>query len=382
MDFALMDERLLELRAQVRRIIAETVTPEEIERAHETGTNLSWPLNRRLGEEGLLARAVPGIGAGDPLELWIITNELEKASAPYDASSMVIALASVVERLGTAAQKRAILPGLLAGESVICMGLTEPDGGSDLPAVKTRSVRNATDDGWIVNGAKMWTTMAHVADWVLLLTRNDPGAGRYQGYTMFMVPMSTPGITVDPVWTMSTERSNATFYDDVHVGDEWVLGEAGEGWRTLGVMLAFERGLANTQAAVPLLRRFAEWAAVSGVIADPVVRDRMAQVAIDNEISKLLTQRTVWKAAQGHLPGTEGSIAKVFATEAYQRAARWFQAAAGPEGLLGLRQPGAAADGWIDHDVRHSVPQTLQGGTSEINRNNIAERHLGLPRAR
>jgi alkylation response protein AidB-like acyl-CoA dehydrogenase len=382
MDFALMDERLLALREQVRAIIAETVTPEEIELAHETGTNFSRPLHKALGDAGLIARAVPGIGAGDPLELFVITNELEKASAPYDASSMVIAVASVVQRLGTEQQKQAILPGLLAGEQTICMGLTEPDGGSDLPAVKTRAVRNATGDGWIINGAKMWTTMAHVADWVLLLTRSDPDAGRYQGYTMFMMPMSTPGITVDPVWTMSTERSNATFYDDVEVGDEWVLGEAGEGWRALGVMLAFERGLANTQAAVPMLRRFAAWAEEAGAIDDPVVRDRMAQIAIDNEVAKLLTQRTVWKAAQGDLPGTEGSIAKVFATEAYQRGARALQAAAGPEGLLGLRQPEAAAGGWIDHDVRHSVPQTLQGGTSEINRNNIAERHLGLPRAR
>ncbi len=108
----------------------------------------------------------------------------------------------------------------------------------------------------------------------------------------------------------------------------------------------------------------------------------MAQIAIDNEVSRLLTQRTVWLAASGALPGTEGSIAKVHATEAYQRASRWLQAAAGPAGLLGFGEPGAAADGWIDHDVRHSVPQTLQGGTSEINRNNIAERHLGLPRWR
>jgi alkylation response protein AidB-like acyl-CoA dehydrogenase len=184
------------------------------------------------------------------------------------------------------------------------------------------------------------------------------------------------------VWTIGTERSNATFYDDVFVGDEWVLGEAHEGWRTLGVMLSFERGLSNTNAAVPLLRRFAAWAAETGLIDDPLVRDRMAQVAVDNEVAKLLTQRTVWMAATGALPGTEGSIAKVFATEAYQRAARWFQAAAGPAGLLGFGEPGAAAGGWIDHDVRHAVPQTLQGGTSEINRNNIAERHLGLPRAR
>jgi alkylation response protein AidB-like acyl-CoA dehydrogenase len=381
-DFALMDERLLELRAQVRRIIAETVTPEAIEEAHESGTNLCWPLHRRLGAEGVLARVVPGIGTGDPLELFVLNSELEKASAPYDASSMVVAVASVVARLGTEAQQQAILPGLLSGESLICMGLTEPDGGSDLPAVRTRAVRDPDGGGWIVNGAKMWTTMAHVADWILLLTRDDPGAGRYQGYTMFMMPMSLPGITVEPVWTMSTERSNATFYDDVHVGDEWVLGEAGGGWRTLGVMLAFERGLANTQAAVPLLRRFAAWATETGAIDDPLVRDAMAQVAIENEVAKLLTQRTVWKAARGDLPGTEGSIAKVFASESYQRAARRFQAAAGPEGLLGLREPRAAAGGWIDHDVRHSVPQTLQGGTSEINRNNIAERHLGLPRSR
>jgi alkylation response protein AidB-like acyl-CoA dehydrogenase len=378
-DFALSDD-LVELRALIRRIIAEHVTPEDVHRSHETGTNLCWPLHRALGEHGLLARAVPGIGTGDPIELWLITNELELASVPYDASAMVVAVAAVVARLGTEDQKRRILPGLLAGESLVCLGLTEPDGGSDLPAVKTRARR--VDGGWVVNGAKMWTTMAHVADWVLLLTRSDPEAPRPQGYTMFMMPMDLPGITVDPVWTIGTERSNATFYDDVVVSDDWVLGRPHEGWRTLGVMLSFERGLSNTNAAVPLLRRFAAWADEVGLVEDPLVRDRMAQVAIDNEVAKLLTQRTVWMAATGALPGTEGSIAKVFATEAYQRAARWFQAAAGPAGLLGFGEPGAAADGWIDHDVRHSVPQTLQGGTSEINRNNIAERHLGLPRAR
>ena len=108
----------------------------------------------------------------------------------------------------------------------------------------------------------------------------------------------------------------------------------------------------------------------------------MAQIAIDAEVAELLTQRTVWTAATGRPPGTEGSITKVFVTEAYQRHARWAQSAAAPESLLGLHEPAAAAAGWIDHDVRHAIPQTLQGGTSEINRNNIAERHLGLPRAR
>jgi alkylation response protein AidB-like acyl-CoA dehydrogenase len=112
------------------------------------------------------------------------------------------------------------------------------------------------------------------------------------------------------------------------------------------------------------------------------VRDRLARIAIENEVAGLLTQRTVWRNSRGELEGAEGSIAKVFATENYQRAARELQELAGPSGLLGFYTPGAAADGWIDHDARHSVPQTIQGGTSEINRNTIAERHLGLPRTR
>jgi alkylation response protein AidB-like acyl-CoA dehydrogenase len=181
---------------------------------------------------------------------------------------------------------------------------------------------------------------------------------------------------------MGTERSNATFYDDVRVGDDAVMGEAGEGWATLGVMLGFERGMANTGFITPMLRHFATWARETGVIEDPLVRDAMARIAIDAQVAELLTQRTVWRAASGAPPGTDGSIAKVYATEAYQRGARQLQAIAGAEGLLGFHQPGAAGDGWVDHDVRHATPQTLQGGTSEINRNNIAERRLGLPRMR
>jgi alkylation response protein AidB-like acyl-CoA dehydrogenase len=197
-----------------------------------------------------------------------------------------------------------------------------------------------------------------------------------------MIPMDRPGITIDPIWTVSTERSNATFYDDVRVDDDAVVGEVNDGWAVMSLMLGFERGMASTGQLTPLLRRFHRWAIDSGEIADPMHREHMAQVAIDAQVAELLTQRTVWTAATGRPPGTEGSMAKVFATEAYQRHARWAQAAAGPAGLLGLGVEGAAAGGWIDHDVRHSIPMTLQGGTSEINRNNIAERHLGLPRSR
>jgi len=195
--------------------------------------------------------------------------------------------------------------------------------------------------------------------------------------------METPGITVEPVWTMGTERTNATFYENVRVGDEWRLGEVNEGWHTMGVALSLERGvMGNTNPGVRLLRHFRGWAEEGGMVTDQLVRERMVRVAIDNEVSSLLTQKSAWTAASGGDPGLLGSMTKVFATEAYQKASRWFQQMAGADGLLQFHEVGAAADGWIEYDARHSPVMTIYGGTSEINRNNIAERHLGMPKAR
>lgn len=380
MDFELSPP-VEEYRQEIKRIIAETVTPAEIARQHETGTFNCAALNRALAERGFIERAVPGLGVGDPVELWALFNEIEKAAAPFDGLGVAVMIAGVINHVGTEWQKEQILPSILAGEALVCMGLSEPDSGSDLASVTTRAVRDG--DGWVINGAKMWTTMAHEARWLVLLTRTDLDAPKHRGLTMFVLPMDTPGISVEPVHTMGDERTNATFYDDVRVGDEWVLGEVDKGWNVLGVALAFERGvLGGTNPGVALLRRFAAWAATTGVIDDPIARERMARVAIDNEVAKLLTQRAASIAARGGLPGLEGSMSKVFASEAYLKAAHWFQELAGAEGLLRLHESGAAADGWIEVDARHAPVTTIYGGTSEINRNNIAERHLGLPRSR
>ena len=371
----------LELREEVRAVIAEAVTEEHVRTAHETGTNSCLPLHRALGARGLIERAVTGLGTGEPIDAWVVMNELETAAVPHDAVTMVMAAAAVINKVGTDLQKRELLPGLLAGDKVVCFGLTEPNVGSDLPAISTRSTQDG--DEWVINGAKMWTTMSHVADWCLLLTRSDPAAERYQGYTFFFLPMHLPGISIEPIWTMGAERSNAVFFDGVRVSSRYILGEPQRGWATLSVMLSLERGVGGTGYGVPLVRRAAAWALESGAIDDPFVRDALARTAIDNEVTRLLTQRTIWLANNGAPnAAVAGSTAKVFASEAYQRNAGALQDLLSPASLLGMDEPDGAAGGWLDYDVRHAVPQTLQGGTSEINRNNIAERGLGLPRAR
>ena len=380
MDFALPPE-VLARREEIRRIIDEVVTQDEIDRQHSTGTFDSPALRHALAEAGIVERAVPGLGKGDPIELWMLFNELEKAGAPHDGISVALMIAAVVNHVGTEEQKARILPGIIAGRELVAMGYSEPDNGSDVASCATRAVRDG--DEWVINGAKMWTTMAHEATWLILLTRTDPDVPKHKGLTMFILPVDTPGIRVDPVHTMGTERTNATFYDDVRVRDEAVLGEVNGGWHVMTVALSFERGvMGGTNPAVPLLRHFRHWAAESGLDRDPIVRERMTRIAIDNEVSKLLTQRAAWIAASGGLPGLEGSMTKIAATEAYQKAARWLQEAAGPAGLLQFHEPGAAAAGWVEYDARHSPVTTIYGGTSEINRNNIAERHLGLPKAR
>ena len=157
----------------------------------------------------------------------------------------------------------------------------------------------------------------------------------------------------------------------------------------MGIALALERGvMGGTNPAVPLLRHVREWAEKAPspdgglMIEDPLLRERLARTAIANQVGQLLTLRAAWVAATGGLPGVEGSMAKIYASETYQKVVGWFQQMAGAEGLLGFGADEAAADGWIDYNARHAPVTTIYGGTTEINRNNIAERHLGLPRFR
>ena len=386
MDFSL-SPRAAEFRTEVMAFLDSHLTGEVIDTMHRTGTFNDKHFNAAMADAGLLAGAVPGYGDRDPIELYVLFNELEKAGAPYDGLAVTMLVAGVINAVGTDFHREQVLDRLLTGRFNCCLGYSEPDHGSDVAAITTRAVQDG--DEWVVNGHKMWTTMAHEADWVILLTRTDPDVPKHKGLTMFLVPMDTPGIEVQPVPTMASERTNATFYDEVRIGDEWRLGDVNGGWSVMGVALAFERGvMGGTNPAVPLLRHVRGWATDApspdggNMIDDPLLRERIARTAIANQVSQLLTLRAAWIAATGGLPGLEGSMAKLYATDRYRQAVGWFQQMAGADGLLGFGTDGAAADGWIDYDARHSPVTTIYGGTTEINRNNVAERHLGLPRAR
>ncbi|MEE2768686.1 MAG: acyl-CoA dehydrogenase family protein [Actinomycetota bacterium] len=386
MDFTLSDQATA-FRSEVKALLTNHLTDDMVDAMHESGTFNAPILNAALADAGLLAGAVPGYGNRDPVELYVLFNELEKAGAPYDGLAVTMLVAGVVHALGTEFHRTEVLEKLLTGRHYCCLGYSEPDHGSDVAAVTTRAIPEG--EGWVIDGQKMWTTMAHESDWVLLLTRTNPDVEKHRGLTMFLVPMDTPGIEVQPVATMATERTNATFYDGVRVDDRWRIGEVDGGWSVMGVALALERGvMGGTNPAVPLLRHVREWAEKApspdggAMIEDPLLRERLARTAIANQVGQLLTLRAAWVAATGGLPGVEGSMAKIYASETYQEVVSWFQQMAGAEGLLGFGADEAAADGWIDYHALHAPVTTIYGGTTEINRNNIAERHLGLPRVR
>jgi hypothetical protein len=309
------------------------------------------------------------------------------SGAPVDGLGIASLVAHTLLIDGTEWQKATIIPEVLAGEALCCLGYSEPDAGSDVAACATRAVR-ADDGGWVINGQKMFTTLAHESKYVFLLTRTNTEVAKHRGLTMFVVPMDTPGIEVTPVHTMGGERTNITFYSDVRVDDRYRVGEVDGGWQVMMTALVFERNSAWYGELVRLLDHAVEWARTTRdghgrrMIDDPLVRERLARVAIGNEISNLLGWRAAWMASEGELPGVEGTMAKLFTTEHYQRSADDLLDCLGAEGLRRHGEDGAPADGWIEALFRHCQVTTIYGGTSEICRGIIAERGLGLPRAR
>ncbi|MBW2495752.1 MAG: acyl-CoA dehydrogenase family protein [Deltaproteobacteria bacterium] len=376
--------------AEVRSFLAEHWTEEGARRVEETGTLHDWDLHRAAVERGWLRSAMPvqvdGAGRA-PEELATLFRDFEIAGAPYDGTSITMMVAAILSEVGSAFHKDEIVTRLLAGEGIPCLGYSEPECGSDVAAVRTRAVRSG--DGWQIDGQKMWTSLADVASWVLLLTRTDPDVPKHRGLTFFLVPLDTPGVEIQEIRTLSGKRTNATYYDGVQLDDRWRVGEVNGGWDVMRVALSLERGVMGGLSDGIRLLAHAERAARETrrpdgrrLIDDPAVRERLVRTSIDNEVADLLGDRAAWVAGSGERPGLEGSEAKLFATEALNRATDRLLDCLGPRGLLQEGEPQAPVAGFIEHCWRFAPVTVIAGGTSEIQRNHIAERMLGLPRAR
>jgi alkylation response protein AidB-like acyl-CoA dehydrogenase len=370
-------------RDEVRAALAEAGTDAAIARAAATGTVHDWAFHRQLADRGLVAAgwAEEWGGQGrDDREVLALWEELERAGAPVDGWGVSELVARTLAVAGTDEQRRRIVPAVLRGEILICLGYSEPDSGSDVAAATTRAEPDG--DQWVINGQKMFTTLAHEASYVFLLTRTNPAVPKHRGLTMFLVPMTTPGIEVTPIFTLSGERTNITYYTDVRVPDECRVGEVDGGWDVMGVALAFERRPTMVGELDRLLREYLDWARRQpGLLERPVVRARVADAFIDLEAGRRLSERMAAMTAGDDLPIVEGSMAKLWSSEALVRAAASLVDSLGVDGVLTPDAGDAPAGGAVEHMLRHAQVTTIRAGTSEIQRTIIAERGLGLPRA-
>ncbi len=352
------------------------------------------PTGRELAKAGLVAPHWPppwGLGA-DPTHQLIVDDELGRAGVRRPTNTIGIGWAGPTILLsGSPAQRDRYLLPLLAGEEIWCQLFSEPGAGSDLAAVATRAELDG--DEWVVRGQTVWTSFAHAARFGILLARTEPDAPRHQGISYFICPMDATGVTVRPLIDMTGAHSfNEVFLDEVRLPAECLVGERGQGWSLAKVTLGNERvslsgagalwGMGPTAAdLVDVVRR-------SGGSRDPLERQRLARVWAEGEILRLLRLRTVSAALAGMEPGPEASVRKALADEHGQHVMGLARDLAGTRGMLSGAGPlGESADGgptpWPDalwsFGYLFSPALTIGGGTSEVQRNIIAERTLGLP---
>lgn len=338
--------------------------------------------NKKLADRGWLAMAWPKEYGGGGATYWeqlIFNEEMAYHRIPYGSAVGIGFAGPTIMIYGTPEQKERYLPGTAAGETIWCQGFSEPGSGSDLASLTTRAVRDG--DNYIINGQKIWTSFAHYADYMILLARTAPDAPKHKGISYFLVDMKTPGITVRPLIDLSNGHFfNEVFFEDVAVPADQLLGEENRGWYQAATTLDFERSsVAGAAALRRSLEEFIAYLQQQGE-APPALRAELADLAISNEVGRMLSYHVVSLQSRGVVPNHEASTGKLFQSELNQRMARiGFQGL----GLFGQLLPGSPEvrlKGRFANNVMTTIPSTIAGGTSEVQRNIIATRGLGLPR--
>jgi alkylation response protein AidB-like acyl-CoA dehydrogenase len=333
---------------------------------------LEW--ERELGRAGWIGVGWPA-PYGRELSLTqqvVFHEEYAAADAPQRVNHIgEQLLAPTVVALGTDAQRERFLPPIAAGEELWCQGYSEPGAGSDLANVATRAELDG--DEWVVTGQKVWTSLAHVADWCFVLARTDAGSRRHAGLSYLLVPMKQPGVDIRPIVQLTgTSEFNEVFFDGARTAADNVVGAPGDGWRVAMATLGFERGVSTLGQQIGFARELAaviDAAAASGAVDDPVIADRITQAWVDLRVLRYTALRML-TAAPASLGGAEASVVKLLWSDWHQRL-----------GELAMQVQGAAGgDEQLERLFLFSRADTIYGGSNEIQRDILARRALGLPR--
>src|SRR3954454_2819025 len=318
-----------------------------------------------------------GRGAG-PMEQVVFAEEMHRSGAPGTLNPLGPSnIGAAVIEFGTDEQRKTHLPRMLRGDDIWCQGFSEPNAGSDLASLQRRAVHDGND--FVVNGQKTWNTLGHLANWCELLVRTDTTVPKHRGITCLLVDMTSPGVEVRPLVTITGEKEfNEIFFTDVRVPVANTLGPVHEGWRVAMTTLAYERGtvaklhLGSRAKIQRLIDTAKDIPLGDGRTAtdDPVLRQRLARVYMEGELLKLISQRAISAELHGRAMGPEGSIAKLVWSELDQHIAETASDVLGPDALHGP---------W-GRDRVYSRALTIAGGTTQVNKNIVAQRILGLPR--
>jgi alkylation response protein AidB-like acyl-CoA dehydrogenase len=341
---------------------------------------------RRLYEGGWLKLSWPreaGGRAATPIMQAIYHEEMAKAGAPVIVGRLGVSLlAPTLLVHGSPWQREAYIEKILSGELVFCQGFSEPDAGSDLAGLRTRAERR--DGHWVLDGQKTWSSGAHYADKSFLLARTDPDADAHKGISFFLIDMHQPGVEVRPIRQMTGGGEFCEiFLSGAAVDDRDLVGDPGAGWKIAMTVFAFERGgLAQAARFERTVAQLATLARDRGVGADVAVRQKIAQAQIEAHVFRLIGLRNLTSAQHGHAPGPEASMTKLYWSEMDKRIQETAVGVQGPYGALAPDSPFAIEDGRWQYGWMWAQAETIYAGSSEILRNIIAERVLGLPRGR
>ena len=397
MDFTLTPEQQ-SFRDEVRDWLRKNLPRGWVERLRE-GSDVPRPeayeflrgWQRKMYDAGFVGLTWPKEYGGRGLtfmEELILAEEMALQKAPPVLNILAIGMAGpTIINYGTEEQKKRYPAKMLSCEEIWCQGYSEPNAGSDLASLQTRAVKDG--EYYVINGQKVWTSLAHVADWMMLLARTDPYAPKHKGITYFLLDMKLPGITVKPLKQITGDPEfNEVYFDNVRVHESEILGGLNNGWAVGLATLMYERlalgfGLqVRLRIALDGLVELARNTKKNGasVSKDPVLRQKLAQLWIETEVFKYTGARAITKLLKGELPGPEASTGKMMWVEGHQHLQELAMEIEGPFSQLMRGSQWAMADGLWQHTFLRSRANSIEGGTTEIQKNIIGERVLGLPK--